>query len=92
MSQIALHHDMEIVGSVRLSERRGMDERPKEDMIKEMLDDAMKSDDDFPVNLDNVWGPLGYSTKGNFTSLVKEKCIQGILNAYVYIHVVYELA
>jgi hypothetical protein len=55
MSQIALHHDMEIVGSVRLSERRGMDERPKEDVIKEMLDDAMKSNAQFPVNLDDAW-------------------------------------
>ena len=72
-------HDGEEISTVVAPQQSTTKVKTRVEMIGDVIEDARRNHggNGFPIDLDNVWGLLGYVKKGNLVDFLKENYIQG---------------
>jgi hypothetical protein len=47
-------------------------------MTESFVQQAVNSTEQFPIDFDDVWQGLGYSTKGNAVRTLENECMEGL--------------
>ena len=83
-----IHDEEEEISTVAPQRAVTTKVKTRVEMIGDVLEDARRNHggNGFPIDLDNVWGLLGYVKKGNLVDFLKENYAQGVFITSTRLH------